>query len=77
MIRLRWYSGYGHGLVADVSRVPTPVQLNTSHVEQCSVGRLRKKGEIGNMIEEVVDLDRQMNSEVDTDDVQELLNSHN
>ncbi|GFT89682.1 hypothetical protein TNCV_3137691 [Trichonephila clavipes] len=32
--------------------------------------------EIGNFIEEVVDLARQINSEVDSDDVQELLDSH-
>ncbi|GFU83485.1 hypothetical protein TNCV_2142431 [Trichonephila clavipes] len=32
---------------------------------------------IGNVIEEVVDLSRQINLEVDSDDVQELLNSHN
>ncbi|GFY33542.1 hypothetical protein TNCV_4538761 [Trichonephila clavipes] len=33
--------------------------------------------EIGNLIEEVFDLDRQINSELDSDDVQELLDSHN
>ncbi|GFW41864.1 hypothetical protein TNCV_5731 [Trichonephila clavipes] len=44
---------------------------------------LRKRGisaetdEIGNVIEEVVDLARQINLGVDSDDVQELLNSHN
>ncbi|GFW56947.1 hypothetical protein TNCV_161751 [Trichonephila clavipes] len=32
--------------------------------------------EIGNMIEEVVDLFRKINLEVDSDDVQELLDSH-
>ncbi|XP_023232690.1 tigger transposable element-derived protein 1-like [Centruroides sculpturatus] len=33
--------------------------------------------EIGNVIEEVVDLARQINLEVDSDDVRELLDSHN
>ncbi|GFX19268.1 hypothetical protein TNCV_3014121 [Trichonephila clavipes] len=33
--------------------------------------------EIGNAIEEVVDLTRQINLEMDSDDIQELLNSHN
>ncbi|XP_023220465.1 tigger transposable element-derived protein 1-like [Centruroides sculpturatus] len=33
--------------------------------------------EIGNVIEEVVDLARQINLEVDSDDLQELLDSHN
>ncbi|GFW73853.1 hypothetical protein TNCV_48421 [Trichonephila clavipes] len=32
--------------------------------------------EIGNVIEEVVDLASQINSEVDSDDAQELLDSH-
>ncbi|GFV65343.1 hypothetical protein TNCV_4573431 [Trichonephila clavipes] len=34
-------------------------------------------GEIGNMTEEVVDLARQINLEVDSDDIQELLDFHN
>ncbi|GFX90017.1 tigger transposable element-derived protein 1 [Trichonephila clavipes] len=33
--------------------------------------------EIGNIIEEVVDLARQINSEVDSDNLQKLLDSHN
>ncbi|GFX22702.1 uncharacterized protein TNCV_2994351 [Trichonephila clavipes] len=33
-------------------------------------------GEIGNLIEEVVNLARKINLEVDSDDVQELLDSH-
>ncbi|GFU42563.1 hypothetical protein TNCV_4556761 [Trichonephila clavipes] len=33
--------------------------------------------EIGNVIEEVVDLARQINLEIDCDDIQELLDSHN
>ncbi|GFW58837.1 hypothetical protein TNCV_4046761 [Trichonephila clavipes] len=33
--------------------------------------------EIGNVIEEVVDLARQMNLEVDCDDIKKLLRSHN
>ncbi|GFX50988.1 integrase catalytic domain-containing protein [Trichonephila clavipes] len=39
--------------------------------------RVEKNGEIGNVIEEVVDLPRQINLYVDSDDVQELLDSHN
>ncbi|GFX91604.1 hypothetical protein TNCV_3681901 [Trichonephila clavipes] len=34
-------------------------------------------GAIGNVIEEVVDLAKQINLEIDNDDVQELLDSHN
>ncbi|GFV96880.1 hypothetical protein TNCV_4350931 [Trichonephila clavipes] len=37
----------------------------------------KKKGKIVHVIEEVVDLARQINLEVDSDDVQELLDSHN
>ncbi|GFV34577.1 hypothetical protein TNCV_1448831 [Trichonephila clavipes] len=33
--------------------------------------------EIGNLIEEVADLSKQINLEVDSDEVQELMDSHN
>ncbi|GFX71665.1 hypothetical protein TNCV_2696531 [Trichonephila clavipes] len=36
-----------------------------------------KPDEIGNLIEEVFNLARKINLEVDSDDVQELLDSHN
>ncbi|GFT31134.1 hypothetical protein TNCV_3645321 [Trichonephila clavipes] len=40
--------------------------------------KTKKKGkEIGYVIEEVVNLPRQINLEVDSDDIQELLDSHN
>ncbi|GFS76216.1 transposable element Tcb2 transposase [Trichonephila clavipes] len=43
-----------------------------------TAGVVKKKiGEIGNVIEEVVDLARQINLEVDSDEVQELPDSHN
>ncbi|GFU54690.1 tigger transposable element-derived protein 1 [Trichonephila clavipes] len=56
---------------ADTSRDVLP-RGGTSQTE--SVPELN---EIGHGNEEVVDLARQTNSEVDSDDVQELLNSHN
>ncbi|GFX15319.1 hypothetical protein TNCV_3302481 [Trichonephila clavipes] len=63
-------------------RGPSPkalVQLNSATLifnQSTDVSKNIKPDEIGNLTEEV-DLARQINPDVDSDDVQELLDSHN
>ncbi|GFW18126.1 hypothetical protein TNCV_4006661 [Trichonephila clavipes] len=56
------YGGYGPRLVTKWVRIRIPSEW------------VPKPNEIDNLIEEVVDLARQINSKVDRGDVQELLN---
>ncbi|GFT92780.1 uncharacterized protein TNCV_739671 [Trichonephila clavipes] len=65
-------------------RLPLPRFL-TTRIQSCAILKShrfvpclwKKNCKIGNVIEEVVDLARQINLEVDSDDIQELLDSHN
>ncbi|GFW78701.1 hypothetical protein TNCV_4261241 [Trichonephila clavipes] len=60
-------------------RLPPSVANESSlrHIIETHVESLPEPDEIGNVIEEVVDLVRQITSEVESVDVQEFLDSHN
>ncbi|GFX93585.1 hypothetical protein TNCV_1587621 [Trichonephila clavipes] len=71
----------------DVCRVTNRAQIehlrfsnlvdSSFFITEIQAESLPKPDEIGNLIEEVVDLAMQINLEVDSDDIQEQLDSHN
>ncbi|GFU76976.1 hypothetical protein TNCV_4521321 [Trichonephila clavipes] len=80
---LRAYESIGRGLCPpDMHHIIGDPDMTQQHqltatTHTLVAESLPESGEIGNFIEEVVDLARQINSEVDSEDVQELLNSCN
>ncbi|GFW44459.1 hypothetical protein TNCV_1748881 [Trichonephila clavipes] len=61
------------------SKVPQTfaIGLKSGECDQTFGRKEAKQEEIDNVIEEVVDISRQIHLEVDNDDVQELLDFHN
>ncbi|GFX25863.1 hypothetical protein TNCV_2640071 [Trichonephila clavipes] len=60
------------------NHTPTYAVITQSHLwRKLEAESISERDEIGNEIEEVVDLARQINLEVDNDDIQDLVDSHN